>query len=113
MSLHRVLFYKDENGKSEVVDFIFKSNQRIQAKIYNQIDHLKEFGLSRFNPSVRKVINTPLWEVRILGKDNVRIFCSEVDSEIIIFHIFTKKKQKTPSSDIKIALKRYNEQVDN
>ena len=113
MTTYKVFYYKDKSGKSEVVDFMLKINQRCKLKIYNQIRHLKEFGLSRINPSVRKLTNTPLWEVRILGKDNLRMFCSEVESQIVIYHIFFKKQQKTPTSAIRVAMKRYHEQVDN
>lgn len=112
MSNYKVLYYKSHNGKSEVVDFIFKANERCQSKIYNQIDHLKEYGLSCINPNIRKLSNTPFWEVRILGKDNIRLFCSTVESQVVIFHIFYKKQQKTSTSDIKTALKRYHELVD-
>lgn len=112
MVAYNVSFYTDENGKSDVVDYIFESNEKIKSKIYNQIRHLKEFGLSRINPSVKKLTNTPLWEVRILGKDNIRMFCASVESEIVIFHIFAKKQQKTPVSEIKLAIKRYQDLVD-
>lgn len=112
MSNYKVLYYKSHNGKSEVVDFIFKSTGKIKSKISNQVKHLKEFGLSRINPSIRKLTNTPLWEVRILGRDNIRMFCCAVDSQIVIFHVFFKKQQKTSTQDIKLALKRYYELVD-
>lgn len=112
MDKYKVLYYKDENGKCEVLDFIFKSRKEVQSKVSNQIKHLKEFGLSRINPSIRKLTNTPFWEVRILGRDNVRMFCCLVGSQIVIFHIFSKKQQKTPSREIKSALKRYYDLVD-
>jgi len=112
MDKYKVLYYKDENGKSEALDFIFKARNEVRAKIYNQIKHLKEFGLTRMNPSVRKLTNTPLWEVRILGKDNIRLFCGVVESSVVIFHIFSKKQQKTPAAEIRISLKRYSELLD-
>lgn len=46
------------------------------------------------------------WELRILGKDNVRIFCLGKENYIHIIHIFAKKKQKTPRKEIEIALHR-------
>ncbi|KKT30666.1 MAG: hypothetical protein UW41_C0008G0011 [Candidatus Collierbacteria bacterium GW2011_GWC2_44_18] len=112
MGKYIVLYYRDYKGKSEVLNFILKANEPCQAKIFNQIDHLKEYGLSGHNPSLRKLSGTPLWEARILGKDNIRLFCATIDSKVVIFHVFFKKRQKTPSQEISIALIRYKDLVD-
>jgi len=72
--------------------------------------YVQEFGFSPSIPNLRKFTDTPVWELRILGKDNIRIICTPLpNKEIKILHIFSKKKQKTPQKEIIIALSRYHE----
>ena len=49
-----------------------------------------------------------LWELRILGKDNIRLFCAPAGkSRVVVLHVFLKKSQKTPAREIDCALDRY------
>ena len=69
---------------------------------------MEEFGLTSSNPHLKKITGTPLWEVRILGKDNIRIICVVVvNREVVLLHIFKKKGGKTSSRDLNMALKRF------
>ncbi|MBU1085078.1 MAG: type II toxin-antitoxin system RelE/ParE family toxin [Candidatus Beckwithbacteria bacterium] len=78
-------------------------------KIVRNLYYLQEFGLTNSNPSVKKLTGTPFWEVRILGKDSIRLFCLQSSRlTISIIHAFYKKKQKTPIREIKKALNRLN-----
>lgn len=53
---------------------------------------------------------TPLWELRILGEDSIRVFYIAImESTFLFLHAFKKKKQKTPKKEIDIALKRLEE----
>ena len=55
-------------------------------------------------------MNYPLWEIRVLGKDNIRVLYTwRYKDTIILLHGFIKKKQKTPRKDINIAMSRYEE----
>lgn len=112
MNRFEVLFFTNENGKSDVAEFILSLSEVAQAKIYNQIDHLKEYGLTRHNPSIRKIVGTQLWEIRILGKNNLRLICITLKHKVVILHVFDKKSQKTSKKEIQIAIRRYNEIVD-
>lgn len=72
--------------------------------------NLQEYGLSAIIPNVKKLSGTPLWEIRILGQDNIRILYVTIEKNaILVLHGFIKKKQKTPPKEIKIALLRYKE----
>lgn len=72
-----------------------------------QIMYVQEYGLSFAIPNIKKIRNTDIWELRILGKDNVRLFCvSQKDRTIKILHIFKKKSQKTPTKELALAMKR-------
>ena len=70
--------------------------------------YIQSYGLQAILPHTKKLSGTPLWEIRILGKDSLRILYVISHKEIIlILHAFIKKTQKTPPKEIVIALKRY------
>lgn len=103
-----VEFFTRDNRTSPIEDFLDKCAAKQQVKILRLVQHLKEFGLTSAVPNTKKLKGTPLWELRILGRDNIRIlFASTGKHRITILHIFFKKKQKTPRREIDIALKRY------
>ena len=80
----------------------------LRSKIIRQLRYLEEFGMSSLNPNLKKITGTPLWEVKILGKDNVRIICvAIINKQILVLHIFVKKSEKTQIRDINLALNRY------
>jgi len=54
----------------------------------------------------------PIWEARILGRDNIRILCGQSKNNIWILHIFAKKSMKTAAKDLAIGFKRYSEVID-
>lgn len=106
MGKYKVWLYHDLDGRSPVKDFIDSANNNQRGKIIKQFLYLTEFGVTQQNPFLKKLIGTPIWEVRILGKDNIRLFCADSKRGVAILHIFFKKRQKTHASDISIALKR-------
>lgn len=72
--------------------------------------HCEEYGLESIATHIKKLAGTPLWEIRILGADNVRVlFVTRVGHEIFLLHAFQKKTQKTPAKEIEIALARLKE----
>lgn len=108
--MYKVTFYTLPSGKSPARNFIFRSEVRIQRKIFNQIKHLEEFGITSENRYLRKLIGTPLWESRILGRDSIRIISvAIVEKTVVILHIFKKKGNKTPINDLRTSLERYKD----
>lgn len=106
MGRFNVWLYRNTQGDSPVVDFINHANMVQKGKIIKQILHLSEFGITIHNSSLKKLTGTPLWEVRILGRDNIRLFCANTIFGVSVLHIFIKKSQKTPASGISVAVKR-------
>jgi len=53
-----------------------------------------------------KQILRKLYELRIRGQQEVRIFYCFHQGQAVILHSFIKKTQKTPRKEIKIALNR-------
>ncbi len=106
--MYKVRYYEEKSGKKPISDFMDSAQKSLREKIIRQIAHLEEFGITSENPALRKLSGTPLWEIRILGKDNTRIICvAVIVKEVIILHIFRKKSNKTSPKDLKIALNRF------
>lgn len=92
-----------------VEKFLNSCTKSQRTKIVRNLYYLQEFGFTSSNPSIKKLTDTPFWEIRIIGKDSIRLFCFQVNKSIIVVvHAFYKKKQKTPIKEIKIALNNLN-----
>lgn len=108
--MYKVSFYTPPGKNSPIKEFLDSANDSIRSKVLRQLKYVQEFGLSPSIPNLRKLTGTSLWELRILGKDNVRIFCGSLpDKEVKVLHIISKKKQKTPQKEIALTLRRYQE----
>lgn len=107
-----ILKFYEHNKKSPPKEYIELCNDQVFEKISRQIRYLHEYGLCSEVLNLKKLKGYPIWEVRILGKDNIRILCCQSNDIIWILHIFAKKAMKTPLKDLDIGLKRYNEVVD-
>ncbi len=106
----KIKYYSPLTGTSPIYEFIESLPPKAISKVYNTFQLLTEFGLTIREPHVKKLTGTPLWEIRILGEDNLRIFYVTVkESTFLLLHAFKKKKQKTPIKEIKIALSRLAE----
>lgn len=103
----KIEFYKTAIDKSPVDEFVEQLDVKAQNKIIQVLSLLKEFGINLGMPHSKKLSGTPLWELRILGNDNIRIFyITQSGKTFLLLHAFQKKKQKTDKKEIKIALDR-------
>jgi phage-related protein len=106
----KIIYYRSHRGEEPVYDFIESLNPTAQAKISNTFDLLSQFGTRVGLPHVKKVTGTDLWELRILGGDNIRIFYIPVcDRKFLLLHAFIKKTRKTDKKELKVALSRLSE----
>lgn len=105
---HKVIYYISPSGDNPVKEFI-DSLQKIQkAKIFRVFEIYQRYGISSIAPHTKKLSGIPLWEIRIKGKDNIRIiYLVRTQYSILALHGFIKKKQKTPRRELEIALERY------
>ena len=103
----KIIYYETSSGSSPIYDFINSLNPKIQAKIANTFDLLEQYGTGLGFPHVKKISGTNLWELRILGSDNIRLFYILLDDRsFLLLHGFIKKKRKTGKKEISTALKR-------
>lgn len=110
-------YYETANGSIPVKEFIDKIDVIAKNKIANALDLLEEYGIALGLPHSKKVAGTQLWELRIVGGNNIRIFyIARSGKTFLLLHGFQKKKQKTDTKEIKVALKRlddYRQRVHN
>jgi phage-related protein len=112
--MYNINFFTSPNKISPIQEFLDLCQPKLRTKILRQFKYIEEYGLSPAIPNLKKIINTRLWELRILGKDNIRILCVSLKKqEIMILHIFRKKSQKTPVRELNIAVKRCENVLDN
>lgn len=106
----KVELYKSASGDKPLEEFIESLEAKARLKAFHAIELLKEFGLGVKYPHVKKLAGTNLWELRILGEDSIRIFYVAVEGQtFLLLHGFKKKRQKTPSKEIRIAEIRLQE----
>jgi len=103
----KVKAYESTSGDKPVEEFIKSLDERGRLKVSRTLDLLGEFGLEGAYPHVKKLVGTPLWELRILGADSVRILYVTITGRVfLLLHGFKKKTQKTPKQEISTAKKR-------
>lgn len=109
--MYKVIFYEDENGKSETFEYfkaIALSNQKQDAAVYkkmrHQINMLKSLGPLVHSPQSKKLkgYKFPLWELRPLPE---RVFYGlwHGDTFILLNH-YTKKSNETDPRQIERAI---------
>jgi len=77
----------------------------MRSKIALSILLIKNQGPFLKPPYIKK-LQDKLYELRISGITQIRIFYTIHHSEYYFLHAFKKKSQKTPSKELKIALDR-------
>ena len=106
----KIELYENARGEKLVEEFFDSLDRKANLKIRRAFELLETFGLEGGYPHVKKLIGTDLWEYRILGSDSIRIFYVSMTGKIfLILHGFKKKKQRTPTKEIKIAQERLAE----
>jgi len=90
---------------SSLEKFIGGLEKATIAKVLRSIDLLEKFGCNLQMPHSKKIKNN-LFELRIRGQQEVRIFYTLRQTQIILLHGFIKKSQKISKKDIDLALRK-------
>lgn len=93
--------------KSPVEDFINSLSIQQIRKVTHIFRAIQTYGLEATTPHIRKVTNTPFYELRILGTDNIRLFYICCNNTVIILHGCIKKTHKTSSKDLSAVFRAY------
>lgn len=104
-----IIYYVSSSGDNPVKQFL-DDNLKAKDKAFRIFSNIEEYGLLSVIPHIKKLTGTPLWEIRILGADSVRIlYVTREAKQVLLLHAFVKKTNKTPSKEINIALIRLKE----
>ena len=107
--MYEVEFYRDQNGKSEIVEYLdelkekgetSKSERVNRDKILAYIIALKQYG-TRIGQPIVKHIDGSIWELR--PHANRIFFFYWKDNKFVLLHHFIKKTRKTPQREIEQA----------
>jgi phage-related protein len=92
----------DEGGVR--AEFLRSLSDQEAGRVTKLLDLLEHRGTQLTLPYARRVEGTQLWELRVRGKVQHRIFYVAVHGHrFILLHAFTKKTQRTPKREIKTA----------
>ena len=114
MSGTEIYYYTTGRGENPVKDFI-DEHTISKNKVMHILDIIEKYGLLSAVPYTKKLAGTPLWEIKVMGQESVRIlYVTRKSNSILLLHAFEKKTQKTPLKELALALKRMREfSVDN
>lgn len=101
----RLIYFSSSNNESYVNSFIKSLDRPTQAKVVRLVRSLEQLGPKICMP-YSKPLGNGLYELRIRGKQEVRIIYGYLNESIVLLHGFIKKTQKTPIKEINIAQKR-------
>ena len=106
----KIYYYISPSGENPISDFLDTLSSSQQSKITRIFSHIKETKLGIHIKNVKKLSGTPLWEIRTLGQDNIRIIYAIIyQGNVLLLHGFFKKKNKTPKKELNSAINRYKE----
>lgn len=107
-----IIYYKDSLGRRPVEEFLLalgKTNEPLQVKAFQGIVKLRNRVYHQ--EPLSKQLESGLWELRVKSGNNILriIYTFQKGKIIILLHVFIKKKQKTPTSELETARKRLRE----
>lgn len=87
------------------MSFITSLDGKTHARVAAAIDLLERGGSQLSMPHSRKMSRN-LYELRVRGQIEVRVFYTIQANAIYLLHAYQKKSQKTPSKELSTALAR-------
>ncbi|HAV14879.1 MAG TPA: hypothetical protein DCX25_00940 [Candidatus Pacebacteria bacterium] len=114
MPEYEILYYISEHKRNVIKEFLESLSLKQKEKVFRVFTHIQEYGLRKEIHQLKKITKTSLWELRILGKDNIRLLCVSLQNKrVLILHGFLKKSQKLPLHECNVAQKRLEQYLDN
>lgn len=100
---YTIYIYPVDSNPNIIKEFLKKLQKSSIQKITRQLKYLEEYGLVSEVIDLKKLKGYDFWEVRILGKENIRIFVWGYEHSIFVIHIFKKKSQVTNPKELELA----------
>jgi len=100
------IFYENSNGKKPVRDWLLSLDKEDRRIIGEDIKTV-EYGFPIGMPVCRK-LGSKLYEIgsNISDKRMARVIFTVISEYMILLNGFIKKEQKTPKSELELAIKR-------
>jgi phage-related protein len=83
----------------------------MRARIVRIAELIRAKGLPEVREPYVKHLEGKLWELRVRGRDGIArgVYVTAHERRVVFLRIFVKKTQKTPRSEIRLALSRAKE----
>ncbi|MBU6457233.1 MAG: type II toxin-antitoxin system RelE/ParE family toxin [Bradyrhizobium sp.] len=83
----------------------------IQARFLRLAERIASVGLESLGEPHVKHLEGKLWELRLTGRDGIAraLYITATGRRVVVVRAFVKKTQKTPRSEIELALQRAKE----
>lgn len=106
MTKFEVIFYEKENGDCPIEEFMNSLDIKMRAKMIGLLELLEENGIQLREP-YSKIIEDGIFEIRCKVGNNISrvLYFFYFEGKIVLTNGFTKKTQKTPTEEIKLAKK--------
>lgn len=107
-SMRKILFYRLMNGKCPVENFLESLSKKQVEKVFFVLDLIESIDIVPRKFFKKLEATDDIWEVRVQYGNNIfRLFGFFDGNDLIVLnHAFTKKTQKVPNKEIKIAEQR-------
>lgn len=101
----KIKFYESRRGEKVVESFLNSLGHPTRAKLARLMDLLEKYGPELGMPH-SKIIAPGLFELRVRGKEEIRIFYSFKGQLVYFLHVIKKQTQKMPQREIETASQR-------
>jgi phage-related protein len=80
----------------------------MQARFVRLADRITSAGLQSLSQPHVKHLEGKLWEMRLTGRDGIArvLYVAAIGQRVVVVRVFVKKTQKTPRTEIELALQR-------
>ncbi len=100
-----VITFEIPRGEKPVDKFIKSQQPQARSKIIHKVRLLRQYGNMLGMPH-SKMLGSGLYELRIRGKEELRVFYCLRNKTIYLVHAFKKQTQTTPQKELDLALSR-------
>lgn len=83
----------------------------MQARFLRLAERIASVGLESVSEPHVKHLEGKLWEMRLTGRDGIAraLYVTAIGRRVVVVRAFVKKTQKTPRSEVELALQRAKE----
>ncbi len=115
MDRWHITLYTTTDNRCPIEGFISDLPERVQARFAHVFELLEGFGLQVGEPFVKNIHGVrKLAEIRVkVSSNSYRVlFFTHTGRKFVLLHGFTKKTQKIPTREIRLAKQRMRDYLD-